>query len=52
MSIEDQATIEAILEEASAFGLRREVQEWANKFISEGVEAVTAYHLAYDEWIK
>jgi hypothetical protein len=52
MSIEDQITIEGILEEASAFGLRWEVQEWANVFIEEGVDVVDAYNQAFEEWIK
>jgi len=46
--------IEEILQEASAFGLRWEVTEWAKKFMVEdpGLEEVVAYQLAFVEWVK
>lgn len=46
--------IEEILQEASAFGLRWEVTEWAKKFMAEdpGLEEVVAYQLAFVEWVK
>jgi hypothetical protein len=52
MSTEDQITIELILEEAAAWGLRYEVEHTAKQFISEGREPVTAYQDAYNDWVK
>jgi hypothetical protein len=52
MTIEEQMDIELILTEASAWGLRIEVEQSAQQFINEGVESVTAYDYAYNEWIK
>ena len=43
---------ELILLEASAYGLRSEVEEYAKKYISEGHEYVESYHMAYNDWIK
>jgi len=50
MTTEEQ--IEEILHEASSYGLRIEVMESAKGFIEEGYDKVTAYELAYQEWIK
>jgi hypothetical protein len=50
MTAEEQ--IEEILHEASSYGLRIEVMESARSFIEEGYDKVTAYELAYREWIK
>lgn len=44
--------IELILVEASAYGLRAEVIEWAEKFMLEGHSELEAYQLAFDEWVK
>jgi len=46
--------IQEILEEANAHGLRREVEEWAEKFRAEDLllTDLECYQLAYDEWIK
>ena len=46
--------IEEILEEADRWGLRWEVQTWANKFMDENPELdpVTAYEYGFNEWIK
>ena len=52
MTVEEQMDIELILTEASAWGLRIEVEQSAQKFINEGVDEVTAYQDAYNEWIK
>jgi hypothetical protein len=51
-SLEEQLDIELILEEASAYGLRTEVEEYAQKYLSEGYTPVEAYEHAYNEWIK
>jgi hypothetical protein len=51
-SLEEQLDIELILEEASAYGLRTEVEEYAQKYLSEGCTPVEAYQHAYYEWIK
>jgi len=50
MTSEEQ--IEEILIEASAYDLRVEVMESAKGFIEDGYDKVTAYELAFNEWIK
>ena len=52
MTTEQQIDIELILEEASAWGLRYEVEATAKQFIEEGRDIVSAYQDAYYEWIK
>jgi len=52
MIIEEQIDIELILEEAGAWGLKYEVEHTAKQYINEGIEVVTAYQYAYNEWIK
>jgi hypothetical protein len=52
ITVEEQMDIELILEEASAYGLRVEVEEYAQRYISEGFTPVEAYQHAYYEWIK
>ena len=49
-----ELTIEFILEEASSYGLRSEVQESARKIKSEfpDIDLLTAYEMAFNEWIK
>ena len=55
---EDEETIELILEEANAYGLRQEVKEWAEKELKEAsfkgvwLSKLDAYVTAYHEWIK
>ena len=46
--------IEEILHEASAFGLRTEVLEWARKEMKQNpkMRKVDAYEIAYKEWVK
>jgi hypothetical protein len=44
--------IEEILMEASAYGLRFEVFETAKELMTEGYDRVTAFEMAYKEWIK
>ena len=50
----EEITIEQILTEASAYGLRDEVHEWALKEMSEdpSLSKLDAYVIAYNEWIK
>lgn len=50
--ISDKQTIEEILAEANAYGLKWEVQDWANKLMNEGKPELEAYQLAFYEWIK
>jgi len=50
MTTEEQ--IEEILMEASAYGLRLEVMEWAKRFMEEGHDKIIAYELAFKEWVK
>ena len=47
-----EAQVEEILHEASAYGLRQEVMDWARKYMDEGYDRVHAYELAYNEWVK
>ena len=51
-SLEEQMDIELILAEASAYGLSAEIEEYAQRYLSEGCTPVEAYHNAYYEWIK
>ena len=46
--------IEEILHEASAYGLRTEVMEWAKKEMEENpkLSKVEAYQIAFNEWVK
>ena len=52
MTTEEQ--IEEILMEASAYGLRTEVMEWAQKELKQNpkMRKVDAYEIAYKEWVK
>ena len=52
ISVEEQMDIELVLEEASAWGLRYEVEQTAQQYIAEGHPIVDAYHFAYEDWIK
>jgi len=52
MTEEQQIDIELILEEASGWGLRYEVEQTAKQLIEEGRDVVSAYQDAYYEWIK
>ncbi len=52
MTEEQQIDIELILEEASGWGLRYEVEQTAKQLIEEGRDVVGAYQDAYYEWIK
>ena len=46
--------IEEILLEANAYGKRKEVIQWAKKFIKRDpkLDRVAAFQMSYDEWIK
>ncbi len=52
--LEDEEEIELLLEEANAYGLRLEVEQWAIQELKEDPELsrLEAYVLAYNEWIK
>jgi hypothetical protein len=52
ITIEEQMEIELILIEASAYGMSVEVEEYAQRYLSEGCTPVEAYEHAYNEWIK
>lgn len=54
MSMERTIQIQEILEEANAYGLRLEVEEWAEKYRAEDplLTDLECYQLAYHEWIK
>jgi len=51
---EEAQWIEEILEEASSYGLRQEVIDWANQCLAEDpqMDKVVAYQLGYMEWVK
>jgi len=50
MTLEDYILIEEILAEASAYGVRSNVQKLAEQYIKEGLETVDAYHAAFKHW--
>jgi hypothetical protein len=50
MSVEEQ--IEEILQEASAYGLRYEVNMWAKQYIEDGYLSLQAYQKAFKDCIK
>ena len=52
--LEDEEEIELILEEANAYGLRLEVEQWATQLLKEDYDLprLEAYVRAYNEWIK
>ena len=51
---EDEEEIELLLEEANAYGLRIEVEQWAMQLLKEDpdIPRLEAYVQAYNEWIK
>lgn len=53
-NVQEELSIEYLLEEAMSFGLRNEVQETARKIREEmpGINLLTAYELAFNEWVK
>ena len=53
-NLEDEEQIELLLEEANAFGLRIEVEQWAMQELKEDpdLSRLEAYVIAYNEWIK
>ena len=52
--LEDEEQIELLLEEANAYGLRIEVEQWAMQILKEDPELsrLEAYVQAYNEWVK
>ena len=50
----DYEHVELILKEANAHGLHWEVDHFAKKIISNdpSVKIVTAYQMAFEEWVK
>ena len=52
--LEDEEEIELLLEEANAYGLRLEVEQWAIQELKEDpdLSRLEAYVMAYNEWIK
>ena len=53
-NLEDEEDIELLLEEANAYGLRIEVEQWAMQLLKEDpdLSRLEAYVQAYNEWIK
>lgn len=52
MNLDELMDIELILEEANAYGVRYEVQDYAKKYLDEGYAPIEAYQKAYIELIK
>ena len=52
--LEDEEDIELLLEEANAYGLRIEVEQWAMQLLKEDpdLSRLEAYVRAYNEWIE
>ena len=52
--LNDEEDIELLLEEANAYGLRIEVEQWAIQLLKEDSDLprLEAYVQAYNEWIK
>ena len=52
--LNDEEDIELLLEEANAFGLRMEVEQWAIQLLKEDpdLSRLEAYVRAYNEWVK
>ena len=52
--LNDEEDIELLLEEANAYGLRIEVEQWAIQLLKEDPDLprLAAYVQAYNEWIK
>ena len=52
--ITEEEHIEEILTEASAFGLRAEVKQYAENLINESPEMdpIDAYRFGFQEWVK
>ena len=46
--------IEEILQEANAYGLKDEVNAWAEMYmiVNPKLNKVTAYEMGYNEWVK
>lgn len=44
--------VERVLVEAEQLGLRNEVGQTARMYIEMGFDVLTAYRMAYGEWIK
>ena len=53
-NLEDEETIELLLEEANNYGLRIEVEQWAMQLLKEDpdLSRLEAYVRAYNEWIE
>ena len=52
--LNDEEDIELLLEEANAYGLRIEVEQWAIQLLKEDsdLSRLEAYVRAYNGWIK
>ena len=53
-NLENEEHIELLLEEANAYGLRLEVEQWAIQLLKEesDLPRIDAYVRAYNEWIR
>ena len=53
-TLEELEQVELILTEANAYGLRLEVEDWADKYQEKdpNISRLDAVIMAYSEWIK
>jgi hypothetical protein len=53
-TLEELEQIELILTEANAYGLRAEVEEWADSYQEKdpNISRLDAVIMAYSEWVK
>jgi hypothetical protein len=52
LTLEENITIEEILTEANAYGLKAEVQDAATVFLKEGHGFVDSYSMAFNDWCR
>ena len=53
-TMSEEQQIEEILQEANAYGLRDQVEAWAEMYmiVNPKLNKVTAYEMGYNEWVK
>ena len=48
----EQEQINLILIEASAYGLKSEVEKMASRYIDDGFSPLESYKFSFNDWIK
>lgn len=49
---EELLELEGLLQTASEWGLRNEVEKTAQKYIDEGHSVTDSFHWAFEDWVK